>query len=258
MFCPGTLGPHFGRPGPHTGGPDPILGVRFAHMGVLDQTWRPGPYIQGSSTFPWGSRLTGDTLEYVTFSGHVVAADRPCGGVRCCCWPRVVARGWGESWPSPTYSSFTTRLWVLHLYTVVRGTLVLGYRQLSSIRFSGMTSEGPASAWAEVLAVIILELLQFLLPEALAEEEGSAFTDSRTASKMLAILLFLRVPVVVGSFGNIVTFIFVCSGTFSVTGSGSLVRSAIIPIGTTGIASMDGGLFPPFHLASAHRLSQCV
>jgi hypothetical protein len=57
----------------------------------------------------------------------------PCGGVRCCCWPRVVARGWGESWPSPTYSSFTTRLkiaaWVLRLYTVVRGTLVSGYRQ---------------------------------------------------------------------------------------------------------------------------------
>jgi hypothetical protein len=58
---------------------------------------------------------------------------RPCGGVRCCCWPRVFARGWGESWPGPTYSSFTTRLkiaaWVLRLYTVVRGTLVSGYRQ---------------------------------------------------------------------------------------------------------------------------------
>jgi hypothetical protein len=77
MYCPGTLGPHCGRTGPHTGGPDPILGVRFAHVGVLDQTWRPRPYIQGSGTFPWGSRLTGDTLEYVTFSGHVVAADLP-------------------------------------------------------------------------------------------------------------------------------------------------------------------------------------
>jgi hypothetical protein len=77
MFCPGTLGPHYGRPGPHTGGPDPILGVRFAHVEVLDQTWRSGPYIQGSGTFPWGSGLTGDTSEYVTFSGHVVAADPP-------------------------------------------------------------------------------------------------------------------------------------------------------------------------------------
>jgi hypothetical protein len=59
------------------GGPNPILGVRFAHVEVLDQTWRPGPYIQGSGTFPWGSGLTSDTSEYVTFSGHVVAADPP-------------------------------------------------------------------------------------------------------------------------------------------------------------------------------------
>jgi hypothetical protein len=77
MFCPRTLGPHCGRPGLHTGGLDPILGVQFTHVGVLDLTWRPGPYIQGSGTFPWGSRLTGDTSEYVSFSGHVVAADPP-------------------------------------------------------------------------------------------------------------------------------------------------------------------------------------
>jgi hypothetical protein len=77
MFYPRTLGPHCGRPGPHTGGPDPIPGVRFAHVEVLDQTWRPGPYIQGSDTFPWGSELTGDASEYVTFSGHVAASDLP-------------------------------------------------------------------------------------------------------------------------------------------------------------------------------------
>jgi hypothetical protein len=77
MFCPRTLGPHCGRPGPDTGGLDPILGVRFAHVEVLDQTWRPGPYIQGSGTFPWGFGLPGDTSEYVTFSGHVVVADPP-------------------------------------------------------------------------------------------------------------------------------------------------------------------------------------
>jgi hypothetical protein len=46
-------------------------------MEVLDQTWRPGPYIQGSSTFPWGSGLTGDASEYVTSSGHVAAPDPP-------------------------------------------------------------------------------------------------------------------------------------------------------------------------------------
>jgi hypothetical protein len=44
---------------------------------VLDQTWRSGPYIQGSDTFPWGSRFTGDASEYVTFSGHVAAPDPP-------------------------------------------------------------------------------------------------------------------------------------------------------------------------------------
>jgi hypothetical protein len=44
---------------------------------VLDQTWRLRPYIQGSGAFSWGSGLTGDTLEYVTFSGHVVVADPP-------------------------------------------------------------------------------------------------------------------------------------------------------------------------------------
>jgi hypothetical protein len=51
----------------------------------------------------------------------------------CCCGPRVVARGWGESWLGPTYNTFTTRLRdsrvVLRLYTVARGTLVSGYRQ---------------------------------------------------------------------------------------------------------------------------------
>jgi hypothetical protein len=138
MFCPRTLGPHFGRPGPHTGGPDPILEVRFANVEVLGQTWRPGSYIQGSGTgpalshggpdsllMPWSISLSLDMWRPRT---------RPCSGVRRCCLPRVVARGWGESWPGPTYNSFTTRLkiaaWVLCLYTVVRGTVVLGYRQV--------------------------------------------------------------------------------------------------------------------------------
>ena len=66
-----------GGPDPMQGGPDPIPGVQFAHVEVLDQTWRPGPYIQGSDTFPWGSGLTGDASEYVTFSGHVVVPDPP-------------------------------------------------------------------------------------------------------------------------------------------------------------------------------------
>jgi hypothetical protein len=66
-----------GGPDPIQRGPDPITGVRFAHVEVLDQTWRPGLQIQGSDTFPWGFGLTGDALEYVTFSGHVAAPDPP-------------------------------------------------------------------------------------------------------------------------------------------------------------------------------------
>ena len=40
-------------------------------------TWRFGLYIQGSDTFPWGSGLTIDALEYITFSGHVAAQEPP-------------------------------------------------------------------------------------------------------------------------------------------------------------------------------------
>jgi hypothetical protein len=65
---------------PIQGGPDPIPGVRFAHVEVLDQTWRLEPYIQGSGTFPWGldslvmsqsMSLSLDTWRHRT---------RPCGG----------------------------------------------------------------------------------------------------------------------------------------------------------------------------------
>jgi hypothetical protein len=83
MFYPRTLGPHCGRLGPHTGGGlDPILGVRFAHVDVLDQAnleaWIVYTGVRhGSDTLPWGSALTVDALEYITFSGHVVAPDPP-------------------------------------------------------------------------------------------------------------------------------------------------------------------------------------
>jgi hypothetical protein len=72
----------------------------------------------------WRTSLSLDTWRFWT---------RPCDGVRRCCGPRVITRGWSESRPGPTHSSFTTRLkiaaWVLRLHTVVRGTLVSGYRQ---------------------------------------------------------------------------------------------------------------------------------
>jgi hypothetical protein len=77
MSCPGTLGPHCGWLGPHPGGggSDPILVVWLAHVEVLNQPWRSGLYIQGSGTLPWGSGLTVDALEYITFSGHMAAPD---------------------------------------------------------------------------------------------------------------------------------------------------------------------------------------
>jgi hypothetical protein len=129
-----VLGPHCRRSGPHTGGgPDPILGVRSIHLGVLDQPGGPDRISRGPTLSHGGSGLTIDALEYITFSGHVAAPEPPTWWVRCCCWPRVVTQGWGESQPGPTHNSFTTRLkiatWVLRLHTVVRGTLVLGYRQ---------------------------------------------------------------------------------------------------------------------------------
>jgi hypothetical protein len=134
VFCPGTLGPYYERPGPHTGGPDPIPGVRPIHVGSWTKLGGPdcisrGPALShgdpNSLLMPYSISLSLDTWRPQT---------RLCGGVRRCCWPRVVARGWGESWSGPTYNSFTTRLkivaWVLRLYTVVRGTLVSGYRHM--------------------------------------------------------------------------------------------------------------------------------
>jgi hypothetical protein len=62
--------------------------------------------------FPWGSGPTVHTLEYIIFFGHVAALEPSTW------WGRVL---------------FTMRLeivvWVSRLHTVVRGTLVSGYRQ---------------------------------------------------------------------------------------------------------------------------------
>jgi hypothetical protein len=134
MFYPRTLGPYYGRHRPHTGGsgshsrgpvrtrggPGPNLEARTVYTGGPIPS-HGGP---GSLVMPQSMSLSLDTWRHRT---------RPCGGVRCCCWPRVVARDLGESWSGPTYSSFTTRLkivaWVLRFYTAVWGTIVLEYRQ---------------------------------------------------------------------------------------------------------------------------------
>jgi hypothetical protein len=112
FFVPESLDPAVSGLDPTQRGPEPIPGVRFAPVEVLDLTRRSGLYIQGSVTFPWGSGLTVDTLEYIIFSGHVAVPEPST-------W-------WGRA-------LFTTRLeiaaWVSRLHTVVRGTPVSEYRQ---------------------------------------------------------------------------------------------------------------------------------
>jgi hypothetical protein len=105
----------------------PYREVWIHSRGLVRIRGGPGPNLEARTIYTWVRHLPmGVRTRGGTGPAHV-------GGVRCCCWPRVVARGWGESWPGPTYSSFTTRLkiaaWVLRLYTAVRGTLVSGYRQ---------------------------------------------------------------------------------------------------------------------------------
>jgi hypothetical protein len=83
---PGPWDPIVGGPDPIREGPDPIPGVRLAYVAVLDQPWRSGLYIQGSGALLWGSGLTVDALEYITFSGHVVSPDPPVWWSRTLLW----------------------------------------------------------------------------------------------------------------------------------------------------------------------------
>jgi hypothetical protein len=75
FFVPESRDPVVSGPDPTQRGLEPVLGVRFAPVEVLDLTWRSGPYVQGFGTFPWGSGLADDTLEYIIFSGHVAAPE---------------------------------------------------------------------------------------------------------------------------------------------------------------------------------------
>jgi hypothetical protein len=72
-------------------GPDPILGVRSVHVGVLDHFGGPDYIFRGPSLshggldsllMPWSISLSLATWR---------PQSRPRGGVRRCCWPRVVA-----------------------------------------------------------------------------------------------------------------------------------------------------------------------
>jgi hypothetical protein len=55
-------------------------------VAVLNQPWRSGLHIQGADALPWGSGLTVDALEYITFSGHVAAPDPPMWWSRALLW----------------------------------------------------------------------------------------------------------------------------------------------------------------------------
>jgi hypothetical protein len=112
FFVPESRYPTVSGPDPTQRGPEPVLGVRLVPVEVLDLTQGSGLYTQGSGAFPWGFRLTVDTLEYIIFSSHVAAPEPPTW------WGRV---------------PFTSRLEIAarapRLHTVVRGTPVSGYRQ---------------------------------------------------------------------------------------------------------------------------------
>ena len=70
-----VVGPHCGRSGPHTEGSGSHSRGSVRTHGSPGPSWRFGLYIQGSDTFPWGSGLTVDALECITFSGHVAAPE---------------------------------------------------------------------------------------------------------------------------------------------------------------------------------------
>jgi hypothetical protein len=96
---------------PIRGGPDPIPGVRLAHVEVLDQPRRSGLYIQGSGTLPWGSGLTADALEYITFSGHVAAPDPPMWRGQALLWTQSSHPRLGRvmAWPHTQHLYHATK-----------------------------------------------------------------------------------------------------------------------------------------------------
>jgi hypothetical protein len=109
LFVPESWDPAVSGPDPSQRGLGPVPGVRFVPVEVLDLARRSGLCIQGSDNLPWGSGPTVDTLEYIVFSGHVVAPEPST-------W-------WG-------WMLFTTRLeiaaWAPCLHAVVKVPLFQG------------------------------------------------------------------------------------------------------------------------------------
>jgi hypothetical protein len=112
FFIPESRDPAEGGPDPTQRGLGPVPRVWSVPAEVLDPAQRSGPDMQGSSTFPLGSRPTVDTLEDIVFPGHVATSEPPT-------WRARVL--------------FTARLGIVArapcLHTVVRGTPDSGYRQ---------------------------------------------------------------------------------------------------------------------------------
>jgi hypothetical protein len=94
MFCPGTLGPIVGDPDPKR------EGVRLPFQGSGLHTWRSWTNLGGRDCISRGPTLShrGPVLLLMPWSISPFLdtwrlRTRPCGGVRRCCGPRVVARG---------------------------------------------------------------------------------------------------------------------------------------------------------------------
>jgi hypothetical protein len=75
FFVPESWDPAEGGPYPTQRGLGPVPGVRYVPAEVLDPARRSGPDMQGSDTFPWGSGPTVDTLEDISFPGHVATLE---------------------------------------------------------------------------------------------------------------------------------------------------------------------------------------
>jgi hypothetical protein len=84
---------------PTVGGPDPIRGgVRIPFHGSGPYTWGSWTKLGGPDCISRGPALSHGGPDSLLMSWSISLfldtwqpRSRPCGGVRCCCWPRVVA-----------------------------------------------------------------------------------------------------------------------------------------------------------------------
>jgi hypothetical protein len=86
----------------------------------------------GSGTLPWGSGLTVDVLEYITFSGHVAALDPPMwwGQALLLAQSSRPRLGRVMAWSHRQlfyHATKDSRVSTVSLYSS-KGTLVSGYR----------------------------------------------------------------------------------------------------------------------------------